>query len=57
MKNIPEIILKMEEKTVVEEMTELLKQLSEEEQKQVSFMIRGLKIGMALKEVENSKSA
>ena len=57
MKNNPEIILKIEDKPVVEEMTEFLKTLNEEQQKQVGFMIRGLKMGIGLKEDNEPKSA
>lgn len=57
MKNKPEVILKIEDKPVVEEMTEFLKTLNEEQQRQVGFMIRGLKMGLGLKENDEPKSA
>ena len=56
MKNQAETILKIEDKPIVEEMVEFLKTLNEEQQKQVGFMIRGLKMGLGLKE-EKPKSA
>lgn len=57
MKNNSEIILKVEDKPVVEEMVEFLKALNEEQQRQVGFMIRGLKMGLGLKEDDEPKSA
>lgn len=50
MKNQAETILKIEDKPIVEEMVEVLKTLNEEQQKQVGFMIRGLKMGLGLKD-------
>lgn len=57
MKNKPEVILKVEDKPVVDEMVEFIKTLNEEQQRQVGFMIRGLKMGLGLKEESKPKTA
>lgn len=52
-----DIIIKAKDKPVVDEMAEFLKTLTEEEQQQISLLIKGIKLGIALKVEDKPKSA
>lgn len=52
-----DVIINAEDKPVVDEMAEFLKTLTEEEQRQISLLIKGIRLGISLKSKDNEEKS